>query len=104
MFGCVVYLHINDNYRNKLNEKSHVRIIMGYFDELRTYHLCDLLKKNLIINVIFHDNILGTKLLKSSCGLLHIDSFHIFEECQLGVPFFEDSTKQLNSTPRLTGS
>ena len=53
--------------------------------------------------MIFDENILGTNLLNSSFGLLHSDQFDISKEFGLTIPFFEDSTKQSNSTHNFTG-
>jgi hypothetical protein len=37
MFGCVAWEHILDDYRKKLDAKSHACIMMGYSKESKAY-------------------------------------------------------------------
>jgi hypothetical protein len=37
IFGCRVRAHILDDKRKKLDEKSHAYIMMGCFEELKSY-------------------------------------------------------------------
>jgi hypothetical protein len=43
-FGCVTWEHISDDCRNKLDEKSHACIMMGYSKEYKDYKLFDMVK------------------------------------------------------------
>ena len=37
MFGCVSWAHIPDDYRNKLDAKSHAYIMKGYSKDSKAY-------------------------------------------------------------------
>jgi len=41
VFGCVVWAHIPNDCRKKLDEKSHAFIMMGYSEESKSYRLFD---------------------------------------------------------------
>ena len=97
-FRCVPWEHISDKYRNKLEAKSHACIMMGYYDESKSYILFDPIKQKIILRiiVIFYEHISSNKLLNSSFGLLHNDIFDIIEESILIVPSYVVTTRPMN--------
>ena len=67
MFGCVSWVDISDEYKKKLDPKSHACTMMGYFEEPKVYRLFDPVKLYIIIhrNEIFDENTFGLDLLNS---------------------------------------
>jgi hypothetical protein len=44
VFGCVSWDRISDDFINKLDEKAHACIMMGYFEESKAYLLFEPVK------------------------------------------------------------
>jgi hypothetical protein len=43
-FGCIAWAHALDIKRKRMDVKSHVCIMVGYFDEFKSYRLFDIIK------------------------------------------------------------
>ena len=58
IFGCVAHVHIPDQRRCKLNNKSHTCVLLGVSDKTKAYKLFDLMSKTVIISrdVIFEED------------------------------------------------
>jgi hypothetical protein len=95
VFGCVSLAHISNDYRNKLDAKSHACIMMGYSEESNSYRFFDLVKQKIIIrrNVWFDNNSYGNNLLNSFSGLLQDDPFEVVSDIGSPAPFFSPSTR-----------
>ena len=80
-FGCVAWAHINDNYRNKIDAKSHDCIMIGCFDESKSYRLFDHVKQENILSrsVFFDVTTSGNKILNSCPSILNNYPFYIIE-------------------------
>ncbi|MCI16405.1 hypothetical protein A2U01_0037547, partial [Trifolium medium] len=50
IFGSITYVHVPDNLRKKLDDKSIVCIYLGISDESKAYKLYDPLKKKIVIS------------------------------------------------------
>jgi hypothetical protein len=50
IFGCTVYVHIPDNKRTKLDDKSLKCVFLGVSGESKAYRLFDPLSKTIIIS------------------------------------------------------
>ncbi|MCI32875.1 retrovirus-related pol polyprotein from transposon tnt 1-94, partial [Trifolium medium] len=50
IFGCIAYVHIPDNLRKKLDDKSTVCIYLGISDESKAYKLYDPIKRKIVIS------------------------------------------------------
>ena len=105
-FGCVSWVHILDDCRKKLDEKSHACITIGYSEVLKAYRLFNPVKQKIIIrnNVIFDEKNFGLGLLKSSSSLSYNDLFGIIEDTRSIVPFMSISISSLNFVPESTSS
>jgi len=59
LFGCTGYAHINEQFRNTLDAKSHKCILVGYSGVSQNYRLYDPARRMIIEarNVTFHENI-----------------------------------------------
>jgi hypothetical protein len=44
VFGCVVWAHIFDNCKKKLDAKNHACNMMGYYEESKAYQMFDHVK------------------------------------------------------------
>ena len=49
-FGCVAYVHVQDELRKKLDNKRHNSIFVGYSKDRKSYKLYDHVASKLIIN------------------------------------------------------
>jgi len=58
IFGCVAHVHIPDQRRRKLDDKSHTCVLLGVNDETKAYKLFDPMTKTVIItrDVIFEED------------------------------------------------
>jgi len=45
VLGCVSWAHISDDYKKKFDPKIHACIMMGYYEELKSYKLFDPIKQ-----------------------------------------------------------
>ena len=97
-------MHISDDYRNKLDEKSHACIMMGYSDESKSHKLFDPSKQHIILSqsVFFDEMISDNQLLNSSPGPLNNDPFDNLEESGSTVSISGVSTR-LTRSPESTG-
>ena len=61
IFGCMAYVHIPKEHRQKLDSKTQRCLFLGYDDETKAYRLYDHIKKQVIIsrNVIFDESKIG---------------------------------------------
>ena len=50
VFGCVVYAHVPDELRRKVEKKGHKCIFIGYSEDRKTYKLYDPVTRKVIIN------------------------------------------------------
>jgi hypothetical protein len=94
VFGCVVWAHISDDCRKKLDAKSHAFIMMGYSEESKAYRPFDPVKRQIIIkrNVWFDEKSSGIKLLHVSSVLLQDDPFNVVFDIGSHVPLFSPLT------------
>ena len=60
VFGCVAYVHINDQGRNKLDPKSKKCTLIGYDDDAFGYRIWDDENKKVILSrdVIFDERVM----------------------------------------------
>lgn len=60
MFGCVTYVHIESDARNKLDPKSRKCIFIGYGGDEFGYRFWDMQNKKVIRskNVIFNEEVM----------------------------------------------
>ena len=81
-FELVSWAHINNDYRKKLDSKSHACIMMGDSNESKANRLFDPIKQHIIFSriVFFDETISGKQLLNSSNDPLNNDIFYILEE------------------------
>jgi hypothetical protein len=83
MFGCIVWAHILDDKRKKLDAKSHACIMVGYSDESKAYKLFDPSQTRSYLQggmLSLMSKTLGVALLNSSFRLLSSDPFEILKE------------------------
>ena len=61
IFGCMAYVHIPKEHRQKLDSKTQRCLFLGYDDETKAYRLYDHIKKRVIISrdVIFDESKIG---------------------------------------------
>ncbi|CAJ2647424.1 unnamed protein product [Trifolium pratense] len=50
IFGCIAYVHIPDNLRKKLDDKSIICVHLGISEESKAYKLFDPLKKRILVS------------------------------------------------------
>jgi hypothetical protein len=86
---CIVWAHIPNDRRKKLDVKSHSCIIMGYSKESKAYMLFDLVKQEIIYirDVVFDEETSSIAPLNSSFGLLRSDHSEIIQNFGL-VDYF----------------
>ncbi|PNX55324.1 cysteine-rich receptor-like protein kinase 25-like protein [Trifolium pratense] len=58
VFGCLAYMHVPDNHRKKLDDKSLKCILLGISEESKAYKLYDPTNKKVIISrdVVFEED------------------------------------------------
>ena len=58
IFGCIAHVHIPDQRRRKLDDKSHTCVLLGVSDETKAYKLFDPMTKTVIVSrdVIFEED------------------------------------------------
>jgi hypothetical protein len=49
-FGCVAYTHVPDELRKKLDNKGHKCVFVGYYEDTKSYKLCDLIARKVKIS------------------------------------------------------
>ena len=49
-FGCVAHVHIPNQRRSKLDDKSHTCVLLGMTDEAKAYKLFDPISKKVIVS------------------------------------------------------
>ena len=105
-FGCVSWVQISNDYRKKLDGKSHACIMMGQFEESKSYRLFDPVKYKIIIkrNVIFDEKTYGLGLLNSYSSSSYIDPFGIVKDTESIVPPRSILTSSSTSILESTGS
>ena len=103
-FGFFSWLHILEECSKKLDDKSHVWIMMGSFEESISYGLFDPIKQYIIIqhNVIFDEKTYGFDVLKSPSSPSYNDPFGIIKYIRSIVPPISTLTSSLTSIPEST--
>jgi len=58
LFGCIAHVHVPDQRRSKLDDKSHQCVLLGVSDEMKAYKLFDPITKKIIISkdMIFEED------------------------------------------------
>lgn len=58
VFGCIAHVHIPDQKRSKLDDKSLECVLLGVSDESKAYRLFDPASKKIIVSmdVVFEEN------------------------------------------------
>ena len=98
--------HILDDFKKKLDAKSHAYIMMAYSKELKAYQLFNPVKQHIIIkcNVIFDETNSSMGLLKSSSSLSYNDPIGIVEDNRSTIYFMSIRTSPSTSIPKSVGS
>ena len=50
IFGCIVYIHVPDNKRGKLEDKSLKWVLLGVSEKSKTYRLYDPVSQKIIVS------------------------------------------------------
>ena len=58
VFGCIGHVHVPDNKRKKLDDKSFQRVLLGVSEESKTYRLYDPVSKKIVVSrdVVFEED------------------------------------------------
>jgi hypothetical protein len=98
VFGCVAWAHISNDFRKKLDAKSHACIMMGYYEEFKANQQFDHVKEQIIIiqNLLFDEKSYSIKLLNAFSRLLQDDRFDVISDYGSPILFLSSLTRQSN--------